>query len=184
MPRLSKAQREIREAEKARAAELLAEQQASSSSSVGQDAMGINPNSDFGGAGYIPAVIVSDVSTSDEDEDGPASRWRSSINDDDGDQDGTPAMGDDGKMIRAASYGDGSDNSEEEEEDELAQPPPPPVPGPRNSSTPGKNPGAAPSAVSSKGPGGRKDLAICRWDDCGQTFVDLQRFIDHLHGGE
>ncbi|CAO1631039.1 unnamed protein product [Sympodiomycopsis kandeliae] len=175
MPRVSKAVKEAREAE--RAAKAAAAGPGSGSTST--DDLGSiagHPYADYDQAstsaitstltthqaaaalevgGWAPSVAVSDVSTSgDEDDDaweggaGPSGTQSNNLADQTNDRVTGPS---------SRSTYDSDDSSDDDGDDD------------------GMASNAAAAASKSK------KEAVCRWEDCGEPFVDLTRFVDHLH---
>lgn len=152
-----------------------------------------------GGAGYyVPSVAVSDISTSGDEGDDPDAEWAASMHKDGQDETqqfnaGDGEGGDDGDD-GAASPGLGSGESEgedddEEEDDEEDDEGASSSVAPAGRGARGKKKGiaaagtAATASTASK-KRKRKKEAVCKWQSCGEVFLDLDRFIDHLHNSE
>lgn len=161
MPRISKAVREAREA----AAAAAASKAPGSDSTSMDEANGLLTAAQASAAlevgGWTPSVAVSDVSTSGDEGDAATDRY----------ENGTTLyptadrsiIG--GDTTYAASDSDETDDSADD--DGSAAPM-----------------GRASAASGSTANGRHKREAICRWEECGDQFLDLGTFVDHLHNGE
>lgn len=110
---------------------------------------------------YVPTVAASDVSTSGDEDD---EAW---ITSQEGAAEGSTAGGVassfDASNAHNSLFMDSENSDEDEDEEEEG--------GPGGSSFGG----AASSGAKSK------REATCRWEDCGEAFMELTKFIDHLH---